>query len=137
MTAQLLSDGLEVGIVTRNMEAMRHFYGEVLGLQYSEWLEFPGGGMHRYRIGDSIVKLVSLDPPPAGTNPPGGGSAATGLRYVSLAVGNLAEVVAAGRRAGGEGRGGTRPFGEGSAWALACAPAGNWVGWWGPAERAW
>jgi|SRR5690625_242995 len=136
MTAQLLSDGLEVGIVTRNMEAMRHFYGEVLGLQYSEWLEFPGGGMHRYRIGDSIVKLVSLDPPPAGTNPPGGGSAATGLRYVSLAVGNLAEVVAAVRQAGCEVQVEITPFGEGLAWAFVCDPDGNWVEMFGPAEPA-
>src|SRR5690625_7876431 len=107
------------------MEAMRHFNGEVLGLQYSEWLEFPGGGMHRYRIGDSIVKLGSLDPPPAGTNPPGGGWAATGLGYVSLGEGNLPGGVAAVRQAGCEVQGGITPFGEGLAWALVCDTDGQ------------
>lgn len=134
MTAQLVSLELEIGIVTRNMEPMRHFYGEVLGLPYKELLEFPGGRMHRYSVGENVVKLVSYDAEPVAANPPGGGSAATGLRYLSLRVGNMREVVEAVRAAGCEVPVDVTPFGGGIAWAFVCDPDGNWVEMFGPEQ---
>lgn len=133
MPAQLLATNLEVGIVTTNMEKMRHFYGEVLGLPYKEHLQFPGGEMHRYQVGDNIIKLVSYQETPNAANPAGGGPAATGLRYASLTVGNIPEVVAAARAAGCEVPVDVTPFGGGIAWAFVCDPDGNWIEMFGPA----
>lgn len=132
MALQLLAQNLEIGVVTTNMDAMRHFYGEVLGLPYKERVDFPGGHMFRYNIGDNILKLVSYDTPPTAANLPGGGPAATGYRYASLTVGNMKEVVAAVRAAGCEVPVDVTPFGGGIAWAFICDPDGNWLEMFGP-----
>ena len=132
MTAQLLAENLEIGVVTNNMENMRRFYGEVLGLPYKERVDFPGGHMHRYSIGGNILKLVSYDTPPTVANPAGGGAGATGYRYCSLTVANMKEVVAAVRAAGCEVPVDVTPFGGGIAWAFVCDPDGNWVEMFGP-----
>lgn len=132
MTAKLLTQNLEVGLVTTNMGAMRRFYEEVIGLPYKEELSFPGGLMHRYSIGDNVLKLVSYDSPPAQPGIPGGGPAATGIRYLSLSVGNMPEVVAAARAAGGEVPVDVTPFGGGIGFAFVADPDGNWIEMFGP-----
>ncbi len=132
MPAQLLAQNLEIGIVTNNMEAMREFYEQIVGLPYKEELAFPGGLMHRYSIGDNVLKLVSYDTPPTQAGIPGGGPAATGLRYLSLVVGNMAEVVAAVRAAGGEVPVDVTPFGGGIGFAFITDPDGNWIEMFGP-----
>lgn len=132
MSAQLLANNLEVGIVTTNMAAMRRFYEEILGLPYKEHIEFPGGQMHRYQVGENILKLVSMDQPPTQANPPGGGATATGFRYCSLVVGNMREVVATARAAGCEVPVDVTPFGGGTSWAFICDPDGNWIEMFGP-----
>jgi catechol 2,3-dioxygenase-like lactoylglutathione lyase family enzyme len=63
MHPPLLSDAVEIGVVTTNMNDMRQFYGETLGLKYESELAFPGGVMHRYHLGAAIIKLVSYDTP--------------------------------------------------------------------------
>jgi predicted enzyme related to lactoylglutathione lyase len=49
--------------------------------------------MWRFQAGKSVVKLLAQDPVPEQANPPGD-VPASGLRYLSLFVSNLDEVVA-------------------------------------------
>ena len=68
---------VEVGIVTNNLDAMRHFYGELLALPLEGRLEFPGGSMERYRVGGNIIKLVNYGDDTPAKGVPGGGYAAS------------------------------------------------------------
>ncbi len=94
MTVQLLVQGCEVGIVTTNVDAMVAFYGDFIGLEFQGDLEFPGGRMKRFALGQSVVKLVTFDLQPAERSPAGAPETATGLRYVTLVVGNVREMLA-------------------------------------------
>ncbi len=94
MTVQLLVQGCEVGIVTTNLDAMVAFYQDFLGLELQGELAFPGGSMKRFALGQSVLKLVTLDDPPSQGSPEGGGLAATGFRYVTLVVANAREMLA-------------------------------------------
>jgi catechol 2,3-dioxygenase-like lactoylglutathione lyase family enzyme len=75
--------------VTTNLDAMVAFYGDFLGLEFQGDLEFSGGSMKRYALGDNVIKLVTYDPPPAQPTAPGGGRAQAGLRYITFGVKNL------------------------------------------------
>ena len=94
MTVQLLVQGFEVGIVTNNVDAMVTFYQDFLGLEFQGELAFAHGRMKRFALGQSVLKLVTFDAPPAQSVPPAGGQAATGFRYVTLVAGNLREIFA-------------------------------------------
>ena len=61
----LLSPGIEVGLVTTNLEAMVAFYEGFLELEPQGEIEFEGGSQRRYSLGGSVLKLVSYTPPPA------------------------------------------------------------------------
>ncbi len=79
-----------------------HFQSGVLGLEHVADIPMPiggGGTMHRLQCGDSLLKLVNLtdNPPPS----PGGGiPGALGLRYLTLVISNLDEMVDACEAAG-------------------------------------
>ena len=88
----LLTPGIEVGLVTTRLNEMIAFYESFLGLQPQGELEFPGGSQRRYAVGTSIVKLVSYDNPPPVPAAPGGGRAQAGIRYFTIGVKNLREV---------------------------------------------
>jgi predicted enzyme related to lactoylglutathione lyase len=49
--------------------------------------------MHRLRVGESILKIVQLDKQPAADGVPGGIPAATGIRYFTLHISNLQNVI--------------------------------------------
>jgi catechol 2,3-dioxygenase-like lactoylglutathione lyase family enzyme len=86
---------IEIGVVVRDVEAMSAFYGDVIGLERVDDLDFRGGTMRRYLHGDAVVKLVAPASPPSQSNPPAGPAGdASGLRYVSLLVGDIDAVVA-------------------------------------------
>ena len=54
---------IDLGIITNNLDAMLNFYGEQLGLEVETVIDMPGGGvMHRFKVGDSIVKVIETDP---------------------------------------------------------------------------
>lgn len=131
MAVQFLAPLVEVGIVTADMDAMLAFYRDVLGLPYKEKLEYPGGMQHRFSVGDSIVKLVSWDPAPSARPPAGGANAATGIRYFSLAVANIPEVVREVRAAGYEAAD-PMVFGEAWGFAFVTDPDGNVIELYGP-----
>lgn len=124
MPVELLVDTPEFGIVTNNMEAMQHFYQNIVGLSYQEKLEFAGGYMHRYKFGSGILKLVAATSSPTAANPPGAAMSATGYRYASLVVANLSafvdEVKAAGFNASA-----ITDFGGGIGFAFIEDPDGN------------
>lgn len=77
---------LEVGLVVRAVEPMLAFYRDALGMPVERELDFPGIHLWCLTAGAGVLKIVKTEAEQAGTNPPGGYEAATGLRYVSLEV---------------------------------------------------
>lgn len=100
MKLDLLSPGVEIGLVTTNLDAMVDFYEGFLGLEPQGDIEFADGSQRRYAIGTSVLKLVTYTTPPATPPVPGGGHAQAGLRYFTVGVRNLREVAAAVEAAG-------------------------------------
>lgn len=99
MAIKLSKPALDVGIVTVRSEQMLAFYRDVLGFRPLEPLSFPGTTIHRLVVGESILRLVELDQPP----PPATGGdlfSTTGLRYLTLLMDDLNEVVDACRAFG-------------------------------------
>ena len=59
-------------------------------------MPMPGGGMHRLMCGTSAIKIVAMKKPVECPRPrPAGIGGATGYRYWTMSVSNLAEIVAA------------------------------------------
>ena len=102
MAVELLAQSVEIGVVTTNRDAMVDFYENFLGLPYQGDLDFPGGTMKRYAVGNNVLKLITLDEPPAAPATPGGGPAAAGLRYYTLVVTNVTTAAAQVKDAGYE-----------------------------------
>lgn len=102
MGVALAKDSIDLGIVISDSEASLAFYVGLLGFEHVADTPMPiggGGTMHRLLCGTSLVKLVKLDTvPPA--EPGGGIVGATGMRYFTMIVSNLAEMTAAVRDAG-------------------------------------
>ena len=87
---EMSKGAIDLGIVVRNLDACRKFYGELLGLPFEAEVDMPGGAkMFRYLCGDTVVKLVAMPEPPAASNPPKGLMGGTGLRYWTIPVTNL------------------------------------------------
>jgi glyoxylase I family protein len=94
MSANIVKSGIDLGIVTKNPEEMLRFYAATLGLEEEGTIPMPGGGtMHRLKAGNSTIKIIELEPEPLGDAVPGGIRAATGYRYWTITVDNLAECV--------------------------------------------
>ena len=87
MAVTLAKEALDVGIITSNGEKMLAFYHGVLGLPQEPSIPFPGlGTIHRLGIvaSDNAVENVA------------GGVFASrnGIRYITINITNLDEVVA-------------------------------------------
>ena len=101
MTLQLQKPVLDAGIVTRDIESASRFYADVLGLPLAGEIAMPGiGCIRRYAVGESTLRLFQPEQPPAAEGSRAGFASQTGIRYLTLAVGNLDEVIAAVRDAG-------------------------------------
>jgi len=102
MTAQLSKNALDVGIISADADRVVAFYRDVLGFAALGDIPFPGiGVVHRLRCGQSVLRVFEPDTTP--TRDCRGSDnfyEATGLRYLTLAVSNLAEVVEAVRADG-------------------------------------
>jgi catechol 2,3-dioxygenase-like lactoylglutathione lyase family enzyme len=87
-------DSIDLGIVVRDVEGSRRFYGEELGFPFEGEMAMAGGGkMYRYRIGSTVLKLVKTgEEAPAG---PSGMWVQSGLRYFTISVKDLDAVVTA------------------------------------------
>ncbi|CAA0081682.1 VOC family protein [Zhongshania aliphaticivorans] len=127
MHPPLLSDAVEIGIVTTNMDNMRRFYGETLGLKYESELLFPGGLMHRYHLGGAIIKLVTYDKDPEHDVITGGGFSAKGYRYISMGVNGLSAWFKDLKAHGIEIPVDVTPFADGIGFGFITDPDGNWI----------
>ena len=94
MGVSLAKDSIDLGIVITDSEAALAFYVGVLGFEHVADTPMPiggGGTMHRLLCGTSLIKLVNLnETPPAAAG--GGIPGATGMRYFTMIVDNLAEI---------------------------------------------
>lgn len=102
MLMDLQRDAVDLGIVVTDSDSALGFYRDLLGMTHEGDMPMPvggGGTMHRLRCGDSLIKLVAFDDTPERGR---GGrlEAATGFRYLTIHVANLAEVMDACERAG-------------------------------------
>jgi catechol 2,3-dioxygenase-like lactoylglutathione lyase family enzyme len=82
--------------------------------------------MHRLLCGDSLIKLVAVDQVPA-TAAPGGIGGASGYRYFTITVSNLAEMVQTCQAAGHPVPLPEREIRPGVRIAMVADPDGNWV----------
>ena len=76
------------------------FYRDTLGFTDMGESQSIVGTMHRLVCGTSHIKLVRPGTPPPEAAPPGGVGAATGYRYWTISVPDLAEVLRACEAAG-------------------------------------
>ena len=125
----LLTPGIEVGLVTTNLEAMVAFYEGFLELELQGAVAFPGGSQRRYSLGSGVLKLVTYTAPPPAPAAPGGGRAQAGLRYFTIGVKNL-RAVADGFASSGYDV--VEPVSEfapvpGMGWMFVADPDGNWI----------
>jgi len=94
----LRKDSIDLGIVIRDSAASLAFYRDLLGFEHVADTPMPGdlpATMHRLMCGTTMIKLVKHDDPPAASAPGGGIAGATGLRYFTMQITNLAEVTQA------------------------------------------
>jgi len=95
MPAELVKACLDVGLVTNDEAQAVRFYEGVLGFVHDMDQPFPGvGKVKRYNCGDSVFRIFVPDTPAAHHNTTGGLAAQTGLRYITLTVRNLDDLVA-------------------------------------------
>jgi len=101
MAMQLQKSALDAGIVTRDLERAARFYGDVLGLPLAGEISMPGIGLvRRYAVGESTLRIFVPEVPPAHEDRREGFAGRTGIRYLTLAIANLEETVAAVAAAG-------------------------------------
>ena len=125
----LLTPGIEVGLVTTNLDKMVAFYEDFLQLEFQGEVEFPGGSQRRYSLGNGVVKLVTYDPPPTAPPAPGGGRAQAGVRYFTIGVQNLRAVAETFGDSEYEIVEAVTEFAPvpGMGWMFVADPDGNWI----------
>jgi len=89
---------LDVGIVPHDIEAMRHFYSEVLGFPADAPRELSRATLISHTVGTSLLKLLCVDEPPPGEE--GGIDSAVGYRLLTLVVPDLDGLLARVEQAG-------------------------------------
>ena len=84
---ELAKQAADIGIVVADLAAQRRFYGERLGLPYAGVLPLPGGEVHVYLCGESLLKLYRMgEGVPADAVPFG---SRAGLAYLTLTLGDV------------------------------------------------
>lgn len=92
---QLAKPGLDLGIVVTDLDAALGFYRDLLGLPVRAEMDVAGvGHLVLLDLGVSTLKLVAPESEPAFTPARGGVRAsAAGLRYCTMTVVGLGEVI--------------------------------------------
>jgi catechol 2,3-dioxygenase-like lactoylglutathione lyase family enzyme len=130
MGVKLAKDAIDLGIVIRDSEASLRFYRDTLGFNHEADMPMPlggGGTMHRLNCGNTLVKLVKFDNVPDAANPPGGIVKASGYRYFTMIVSNLAEIMKQVEDAGYKVVISMREARPGVTIGMVEDPDGNWV----------
>ncbi len=124
----LQKPAIDLGIIAKDIDAMLGFYRDYLGLEFVATIPMPlGGTMHRFRVGESVIKIIDLDPAPQAEAPLGGVRGANGYRYWTIHIDGLEGKVAALEAAGQEIVVPIREIREGVRIAFVVDPDGNWV----------
>lgn len=128
MTIEVKKPAIDIGIVTKDIDAMMTFYGETLGLEFEVAIPMPGGGtMNRFKVGDSVIKVIELDPAAPADAVPGGIRAASGYRYWTITCDNLEAAVQKAADAGSKIVVPAKEVRPGITIAIIADPDGNWV----------
>ncbi|MEX2131589.1 MAG: VOC family protein [Pseudohongiellaceae bacterium] len=128
MSLKITKPAIDLGILTRKAGPMLSFYRDMLGLPVEGTMPMPGGGtMHRLKAGDSIIKIIEVDPQPKADGIVGGLRAATGYRYWTIHVSNLNDAVTRAEKSGYKVPVGAKVIREGVTIAIIEDPDGNWV----------
>jgi predicted enzyme related to lactoylglutathione lyase len=96
MGVKVSKKAIDLGIVTKNEDAMMTFYRDVLGFKHDGDVSMEKVGikvMHLLRFGNSTIKLVIPVEDPKGRPAPGGITGGTGYRYWTMIIENLDEVL--------------------------------------------
>jgi catechol 2,3-dioxygenase-like lactoylglutathione lyase family enzyme len=126
MTARLTEKGLSLGIITRDHDAMIAFYGVLLALPHLRVLETERSTIEFFGVGSSALKLVRYHSTPSLSQISGEPGDATGLRYFTIRVTNLDEILTECDVAGVTVRWGKRPLPDGhGCFAMVVDPDGN------------
>jgi glyoxylase I family protein len=127
---ELTKEGVDLGIVTANPEAMVAFYRDLLGFEQEPDTPFPapgGGVMHRLWCGRSLIKIVAPTQAPAARPAAGGPTGALGYRYWTISVSNIEEITSACKAAGRVVRMPVTEIRPGVSISMVEDPDGNWV----------
>ena len=128
MPVALQKESVDLGIVAVNGSAMVQFYRDLLGFVEEPQTPFPMGGvMHRLRCGTSLIKLVVPNTAPAVHPEPGPIIAASGVRYWTMTVTNLREIMAECDNAGHPITVPVTEVRPGVTIGIVADPDGNWV----------
>lgn len=128
MTVEVKKAAIDIGIIAKDIDAMMTFYGDTLGLEFEASIPMPGGGtMNRFKVGDSVIKVIELDPAAPADAAPGGIRGASGYRYWTITVGNLEASVQKASDAGAKVVVPAKVVREGITIAIIADPDGNWV----------
>ena len=128
MSIELSKEGIDLGIVTGQADAMLGFYRDTLGLVQEPDTPFPGGGtMHRLWCGKSLIKIVAPDPAPKATPPPAPIPRSTGYRYWTISVNNITQLTDACASAGYKVAMPVTEIRPGISISMIEDPDGNWV----------
>jgi predicted enzyme related to lactoylglutathione lyase len=119
---------IDLGIIAKDIDAMMTFYEQTLGLPLEGSMPMPGGGtMNRFKAGDSVIKVISLEPQAPAAAPAGGIRGATGYRYWTITVSNLSECIEKADAAGAKIIVRSKEVRLGVTIAILADPDGNWV----------
>jgi catechol 2,3-dioxygenase-like lactoylglutathione lyase family enzyme len=125
---ELSRDDLDVGMVAHDIEAMLHFYGDVVGLQAAGRIKLPGlGVIHKFIVGGSIVKVFEAEASLGLRDEIRYPWTSAGLNYWSLHVRDLDPLVARLTENGSEPIGGITDTGTGIRYTMVRDPDGNVV----------
>lgn len=130
MTISLRKDSIDLGIVIKDSEKSLAFYRDLLGLEHVADTPMPGNmpaTMHRLMCGTSMIKLVKHDEVPEAAAPGGGIAGATGYRYFTMQVTNLAEITNVCRDSGVKVLIDQLTVRDGVTISMVTDPDGNWV----------
>jgi predicted enzyme related to lactoylglutathione lyase len=117
----------EIGIVTRDLDVMTRLYGDALGLAHLVDGRRTGHLMRRFACGGGVVKLLQPDDVPAQSNPPGGVTGGTGLRYLTVAVDDIEDVARRCEEAGASVAFPIQQASTGTIFTILDDPEGNWL----------